>query len=420
MGRQGTPTRLSPSAGIILGFFCAAIGLGGLVGLAFIANLAVTEWRISHRYLQTTCTVLDKRVSESRNKSRSIAETSPTVVPPRRGNASQRVYRPEFRIRYTVAGTTYDIWTYDGSNLYRGLNPMPILDRYEVGRPYPCWYDPNDPGRAVLVRQWHPFAYFWVILPAIMIAIGVIGILEVRKAVVGHSDEPLRRRRKDAPKRAEPAATAAGTRLPVRLPRVTPWSRQRRLALGLGLFLVGVSGGLAALMAPHWSQERLGDRIGMSVVLGAFGLTGLLLLYSAVHQALASFTAETIVEVEHQEVGQGATLRVRILQPGPVALRSLNATLVRKQTESLTEGRTTENYEFYDRFFEIQDVRVGRGEVLDREAELTIPRRAVLTGTVGRVETRWLIEVWGRVRGFPGFMHQYEIVVIPHRRAPKS
>lgn len=426
MRGQSIPARLTPGAGWILGLLCAAVGVGGLVGLVFIIRLAATEWRIGHRYVETVCTVLDKRVSESRAKSRSNGATSPSVVAPRRGSASQRVYRPEIRIRYTVAGTTYDVWTYDGSDLYRGLDPTPILARYEAGGRYPCWYDPNAPERAALVRETHLFAYFWAVVPVLMIAIGVVGVVEARKAVLGlgldqkPASRAGRRRRRDASLHGDAAAADAGTRLPVRLRRAASWSRQRRTALVLGLFLVGFTGGIAALAAPHWSQERLGDRIGMSVVLGAFGLTGLLLLYSAAHQALASFTAETIVEIDSRAVAQGATVRVRILQPGPVALRSLNATLVRRQIESLTDDRTAETYEFHSRFFEIGAVRVPRGEVLDREAALTIPRRAALSGVVGNVETRWLIEVWGRVRWFPGFMHQYEIVVVPHRRAPKS
>lgn len=407
MKRGKSPTRLSRGAGLVLGFLFVAFVLAGIIGLATIGNLAWTEWRAGHRYVRTTCIVLDKRVGTSRIQTKGVRDGD--------------VYRPEIRIRYEAGGASHEVWTYDSAQLYSGLKPQAILARYEIGGQYPCWYDPKAPGDAVLVRRSNPLAYLWALLPMLMLVIGGIGVREVSKAVFPPASPPRARRRKP-PQAGRGGVVEAprGTKLPVRLPRTMAWSHQRRLALGLGLFLVCFSGGLGTLLAAHWSEEHLSDRIGMTVVLAGFGLVGLLLLYSALHQMIASLVAETIVEAESRVIGAGESLRVRIIQPGPVHLRSLSAKLVRKEITTLSEGAKGENHEFYDRFVEIGDTHVVRGETLEREAEVRIPRKAQPTGVAGPIETKWLIEVWGRVRFFPGFMHQYEIVVLPHGRRERK
>ena len=70
------------------------------------------------------------------------------------------MYRPEIPIEYEVNGKTHVVTTYDMCGTYssdREANQA-MLDRFDVGREYPCWYDPLDHDVAVLVRGytwWH-------------------------------------------------------------------------------------------------------------------------------------------------------------------------------------------------------------------------------------------------------------------------
>ena len=56
-------------------------------------------------------------------------------------------YRPEITIRYHVDGTTYDETTYDITQRYSTDREavQAIVAGFEVGKKYPCWYDPLDP-----------------------------------------------------------------------------------------------------------------------------------------------------------------------------------------------------------------------------------------------------------------------------------
>lgn len=219
-----------------------------------------------------------------------------------------------------------------------------------------------------------------------------------------------------------------GSRLPVRLRRETPWAAQRGVAYFVGLTCTGVAGILALQMARHWPEVETSERWGVGLFVAVFGLVGLLALFSGVHQLLASLVAETIVEVDRLEVGRGEAVKVCFRQPGPVALRSLRATLVRKTIVSPSEeerrrsehARDKDFYEFFQRFLDARDLSAPRGGTAEVVAELTIPRNARLSGQDGRERVQWLIEVWGRVRFWPGFMHQFEIVVTEPRRGKRG
>ena len=122
------------------------LGCGGLI--AILVALVIPEWRANHVFTETTCTVLDRRLKKS--------ET---------GNGT--LYRPEIRVRFAVAGTTYIVGTYDihsqrGNFTLSEGDTSAIADRFMPGEEYPCWYDPSDPNIVVLSREssW----WFWLAL----------------------------------------------------------------------------------------------------------------------------------------------------------------------------------------------------------------------------------------------------------------
>jgi hypothetical protein len=123
---------------------------------ALLSVTLLPEWRANHTYVEGRCVVLDKRVVE---------------VPSRR--AANCVYRAEFLIRYTVAGREHERWAYDAVRASTALRwpKERVLDDFIVGQEYPCWYDPADPSKVVMVR-----GYSWMSC-GFLVAFGVLAFL---------------------------------------------------------------------------------------------------------------------------------------------------------------------------------------------------------------------------------------------------
>src|SRR5262245_7134009 len=125
-----------------------SLPLFGLFLLTLVGGLLAIhlgrELRANLFYVEGQCVVLDKRLVES---------------PPRR--AINSTYRPEFLIRYTVAGQEREIWSYDAvraSPAWRWPKER-ILDSFTIGQAYLCWYDPTEPSQVVVVRGYGWWSY---------------------------------------------------------------------------------------------------------------------------------------------------------------------------------------------------------------------------------------------------------------------
>jgi hypothetical protein len=142
----------------------------GLPFLAFVGGLLaldfVPEGRANYFYVEGRCVVLDKRLVE---------------YPPS-GKAINSTYRPEFLIRYTVAGREYQPWAYKATRSSSALRwpKERTLESFTVGQAYPCWYDPADPSQVVLVR-----GYSWLSSAPLLVVFGVLAFFTGR-GLVGH------------------------------------------------------------------------------------------------------------------------------------------------------------------------------------------------------------------------------------------
>ena len=183
----------------------------------------------------------------------------------------------------------------------------------------------------------------------------------------------------------------------IRLKRETPWGVQVGCSLLIAIATLGISGTLFAI------DPLGGGWMGVGVIV-VFGGIGLLMLFMFVHQSIARWVPETIVEITPQTVLTGERLVVRITQPGPVKLRSLRANLI--WTESDSEGNGTGGSE---NFLDVAQFDVG--EHWQRVVDVVIPENGKPTGWLGGVKTAWKIEIWGRVRFFPDFLHPFVIRV---------
>jgi hypothetical protein len=146
---------------------CLLMGCATLVMLVW--GFLRLDWRVNNRYLQGSCVVLDKRLADSDGRFPNVGHE---------GTPPKISYHPEIKIRYEVGGRTYEVWTYDAIAMFDTDKDrmQAIVDSFQVGATYPCWYDPDRPEKGILVRghAWMP--YFLLVVPVVFLTIGGAGI----------------------------------------------------------------------------------------------------------------------------------------------------------------------------------------------------------------------------------------------------
>lgn len=217
-------------------------------------------------------------------------------------------------------------------------------------------------------------------------------------------------------------AERSARRLSVRLKREHPWGRAIGCSLIGGLLLMGLAGGILVLarrMPPEGENQWV-----PYVVLGAFGLCGVVLFLNGVHQWFASRVRETIVEIDQDPIPVGATVAMCVRQEGPVNLSSLRANLrcverkhewhTRTDSDGKTETyKTTNEKELFKlNILDEQPESIPAEEFWEKSLTFQIPTdgRPSLTST--DLEIVWMIEVWGKVRRWPDFMHPFILKVV--------
>ena len=151
----------------------ALILSGGLMLVMIVSTALLPSWRANYRYVPGTCRVVETRLGSHEFETDGIK------------GAAKKTFRPEIKIRYEVAGRTFETWTYDATGAYfKGrAAQQAIVDSFRVGSTYPFWHDPDRPDQAVLVRDNPGFVYLLLVPPVGLLALGSLGILLSRRAV---------------------------------------------------------------------------------------------------------------------------------------------------------------------------------------------------------------------------------------------
>lgn len=188
--------------------------------------------------------------------------------------------------------------------------------------------------------------------------------------------------------------------------------------LGVPLFLFGAAIIILFIFMPK-SDE---DIWVMAVVGGMFGGVGLLLLIAG----LKGWRSRKIPWTE-LSISPGATLRpgqtarLRLRQPGPVALKKLTVTLVgervyRRRVSVKSHSTVEDQEQLCERpVLEIRDTRVREGKALERERDFTVPDDARPSGpTHPDGHIRWRLDVVGQAGFMRGFRHPFDLTVSAH------
>lgn len=146
--------RVSPTSSQIFWFVGQCIVL--LACVAFIEfiyyNNIYPDKHVKESFTQTTCTVQQKQLSIKGH----IFET----------------YRADYLLNYIVNANSYAAWA-TANGLDRGFSSdratqEALLEQYDVGGAYPCWYDPDSPSIVVLVLRHNWSSTFPLIVPSVV------------------------------------------------------------------------------------------------------------------------------------------------------------------------------------------------------------------------------------------------------------
>ena len=396
--------------GVFFGLFIL-FGVGGLAGMVF--GMLVPEWRANHRFVEGRCVVLAKRLGQSHD------EDGPT-------------YRPEIHVRYTADGRQREAWTYDIHGTYTSgrAGQEAILAGFAVGGQYPCWYDPRNPDRVVLVRGHNWTAWGVLAVPLVVLLVGFIGVrYNVRKWLrSGQAEEARLAKRLAEGAAAHPAGEyptvpeaegkySPGTVLAVRLPaRLTPGQVLRYEALGL----VALGAAVAAVAGALFGVPGLRDRppaLFLGLVAGLLGAGWLGLLFFFLRQLrLVRGVGPTVVEVSAFPLVAGEPARLYLGQSGALRVKALRVTLVCEESATYRQGtdtRTEKRSVYRADVCRADDFAIEKDRPFEARGELAVPGTAMHSFKADHNEVRWELVVEAELAGLPKYRQEYPLVVRP-------
>jgi Protein of unknown function (DUF3592) len=392
--RTGSSRFGSVGEALFFGFFLV---VGCLALWAMGSFLVVPEWRANRHFSETTCTVLEKHVGQS-----SEAES------PR--------FRPEIEIEYRVDGETYRPTTYDAAGMYSisRESAEQALDRFEVGEKYPCWYDPIDPGRAVLVLGYSGWLYLSLLVPISFIAISTRRLIYIwlnwgtsaeRRSVMSRPNVPSDANWTNSP----------GTHLAYRLPiAATPgWT----LFAVLTACLVW-NGIVAAFVVMAVKTHLAGEPDWLlTAFVVPFVVIGIMLMGYLFRQGiLTAGVGATRLEISNHPLYPGGEYEVFISQAGRFTLTSLNLFLVCQERATYRQGTDTRTdiCTVYRRcLFTVENVELEDHKPFDGRCRLDIPPSAMHSFNSDHNEIGWKLVVRGCVASRPNYERDFPVLVHP-------
>lgn len=419
-GHRRTGSRTVGSAGEAA-FFAVLLVVGCAGIVAGIWWLVIPEWRVNHGFIETTCTVLQKDIGQSEG------DNGP-------------LYWPEIKIEYQVREDTYRLVTYD---IHRRRSSdrdeaLAALDQFTKGQKYPCWYDPADPGMAVLVRGYQWWIWLAFLVPISFIAIGVGGLIytilqwgrsaEFRAAMVRRAQprelfEPTVGEDPRLPNVPDCSdiTSSPGTRLAYRLPlrRSPAWTLFGLLAACL-LWNGIVSFFVVAAVQNHLAHRP--DWLLTLFVLPFLGI-GIALIVCFVRQLLVTTgVGPTLLEISGHPLLPGMQYQLFVSQSGHLKLKSLELFLVCEEEATYRQGtntRTETREVFRQSMFRRNDFEIRPGEPFETECSLVVPEGAMHSFKANHNQIHWNVVVSGDVANWPDVERSFPVIVHPAGSQPQ-
>lgn len=410
--RTGSSQLRSAGAGCFWGLFFLA-GCGAMAGV--LLQFTIPELRVNRDYIETSCRVVDRRIDQ-------------------REHHDGPVFAPEFRLQYAVKDKNYTSWaSYEVTDIHTSdrARSEAILEQFEIGKEYPGWYDPRDPGRVVLKRGYTWFAWLMLLFPVPFLAIGGGGLFYVvwnwgksaeRRAV--EAKRPARHDLFDDTGGVEPQfpyvpsdavlTDSPGTRLAYRLPAATAgWNL-------LSLSLVAL---IWNLVVAFWIVKTVGSHLDgnpdwfQTFFVIPFALIGGGLIATIVRQILIDTgVGPTIVEISGHPLYPGRQYELFISQTGRLKLESLEVLLVCEEEATYRQGtdtRTAVRRVCEQRVLHIESPDFRPGEPFETKASLDVPPGAMHSFRANHNRIQWRLVVKGKAARRPAFERSFRLHIYP-------
>ena len=374
-------------------FLVMGLVLAGLFIWAFFQDVDVYR-----NFEEGTCKILSKHILEN------DGDDGPT-------------YAPDFRFLVnTSSGERYETSGYQRIRQYSSgrSGKEEILDRFQVERVYPCWYDPDNPQVAVLVRG---SSLGWVnvliIIPLVFVAIGLAGVGGSLKNW-GKSPEAI--------KQAKNAVTPTAAWLPLIKSRpgrtlnlqLMPANSHGKNLTSAVLFALLWNGFMGFVVFIGLTQEEF--PIFIWACLSIFILVGLGLIYNAIRQLIVWLTAgETIVEVGAEPLRFGQTTDLYVYQEGKKQAQQIQIKVVCQEKVTYRQGTDTksETRTFYETvLYEDFDVPIGKSG-WQQNLKLSAPTNIMHSFDTSNNKVIWQIVVALKVANAPDFELAFPLRIVP-------
>lgn len=145
--------------------------VGGILGGVGYFAILRPETEVDRSFVEGRCEILGKNLIEEEKRTRSSRKSG--------GSRTRTHYRPEFHIAYEVEGKSLEArtWRIVQSSSTSESAEQKVLDRFEVGKSYPCWYDPANPSRVVVEKGVSMGGIILVALGGLFALIGGVGLV---------------------------------------------------------------------------------------------------------------------------------------------------------------------------------------------------------------------------------------------------
>jgi hypothetical protein len=395
-------------------FFGIFLCMGLVAFVVMMVLLVVPEWRANRQFSATQCTVLATSIAES--------ETD-----------DSKVYRPDVKIEYTVAGRKYVTTTYDAVRVYSSgrHHAERAIEKFQVGKQYVCWYDPFNPDQAVLVRGYNAWMYLLLLVPASFIAIGGGGLIYTawhwgasaeRRASLSKQAaklDVLREKTGGTPLPNVPspvdAHSSEGTRLAYRLPIATTPGWQLFVIFIMCLFWNGITSVFVVLAVQSHLRGRPEWFLTLFII--PFVLVGLGLIYFLLRELLITTgIGPTRLECSHYPLEPGQECELLLIQAGRLSMNSLIVELACDEQVSYRQGtdtRTETKRVFSQNLFRHEGFAIDPAAPFEHQWSLVIPELAMHSFKSPNHEVKWKLVVEGDVANWPNFRREYPLIVVP-------
>ncbi|HEV2972214.1 MAG TPA: DUF3592 domain-containing protein [Pirellulales bacterium] len=425
--RTGSSAWGSLGEAVVFVFFLA---LGSVFLVLLLRMPVLPEWRANHDFVQTTGTVLEKRVGETPG----LDGTS---------------YRAEILIRYAVGekqyeALTFDItfdspWAYSSNRESRQAE----IDQFKIATPCDVWYDPKAPATAVVVRGYSGWLWSLLLLPGSFIIIGGAGLIFAllhwgkspehlaaatqlaARLELFEESTPLAKDYPHVPRDAN-LTNSPGTRLKYRLPINTVRGWKLLAATFICFCWNGIVVGFVVMALPNRASGEAMETPSptnwwLLLFTLPFLLVGLGMIYFLVRQVLiATGLGPTQLEISDHPLLPGRHYDLFLSQAGRLMIDSLEVDLVCDEQATYRQGtdtRTEQRRVCRQRVFDRRKFEIPQGMPFEQQCRIEIPADAMHSFSSDHNEVQWKFVVRGEIGGWPKYERSFPIVVFPRPAA---